>query len=412
MTEGFANPSNSSNPFDGVEPQPRVLFLNTRSALGADVAVHLSLIQNFDPEKVAVFLATNRNSVDLNATLEAVRTAPKSGVLVYDLGHELSAKGGVGKLWNGLKNTGALVSLLRLAQFVRRERIGLLHTTDRPRDAALTTLLARLTGARTVLHLHNKWHPRIGRAAIWAAREAVAVIAISQFTRQSLIDGGVPAGKIFTTYNATDTAQFNPATVRRGALRERLGISAGTPLIGIAARVIVWKGHLDLVEAFAKVLSAVPGAHLAIVGRESRPDPNGDEGYAGKVRRRIWELGLDERVHWAGWQEAMPEIMADLDVTALPSWEEPFGLVVTESMAMERPVVGYRSGALPEIITDGVEGLLVPRGDIDALADALVQLLKDPARREEMGRRGRERVLKQFAPRRQAEEVEGLYRSL
>jgi glycosyltransferase involved in cell wall biosynthesis len=87
-------------------------------------------------------------------------------------------------------------------------------------------------------------------------------------------------------------------------------------------------------------------------------------------------------------------------------------LVVTEAMAMERPVVGYNSGALPEIVTDGVEGLLTPPKDIDALANALIALLNDPVRRERMGKAGRKRVLEQFRPRRQADEVAEIYRRI
>jgi glycosyltransferase involved in cell wall biosynthesis len=104
--------------------------------------------------------------------------------------------------------------------------------------------------------------------------------------------------------------------------------------------------------------------------------------------------------------------MADFDVLAVPSWEEPFGLVVTEGMAMEKPVVSFTSGALPEIVTDGIEGLLVPPKDTEALADALVALLQNPTRCAEMGKRGRARVISEFTPRRQAGDVARIYRRI
>lgn len=394
--------------------KPRVLFVNTRSALGADVAVHLALIQNFDPEQVEVHIATNRNAVDLEKTLALVRGVPKLKVLVCDLGHELAGKGGgkLGKLRGALKNLGAAGSLLRLAWYVRANKIDVLHATDRPRDAAFSTLLAKLTGARNVIHVHIKWYPEIGRATTWAVKECAAVLAISQFTRQSLIEGGVPDSKIFTALNATDPDAFDPAKTPRGLIRRQFGLSDDTPLIGIVARIMLWKGHLELVEALAKVKQVVPNVRLAIVGKEDLLAVQGTESYAAQVRRRVVELGLEENVLWAGWHDAMPQVMADLDVVAVPSWEEPFGLVVVEGMALERPVVGFRSGALPEIITEGEEGLLVPPKDTDALAKALIALLTDPKRRAEMGRKGRARVLRQFTPRRQAAEVEQLYRQL
>jgi glycosyltransferase involved in cell wall biosynthesis len=175
---------------------------------------------------------------------------------------------------------------------------------------------------------------------------------------------------------------------------------------------MVWKGHRELVEALAKVKQAVPEVRLFVVGVEDTLAAQSAESYAGQVRARVSELGLEENVIWAGWLEDVPAVMADLDVLAIPSWEEPFGLVVAEAMAMERPVVGFCSGALPEIITNGEEGLLVPARDVEALADALIRLLTDPCRRAEMGRKGRARVLQQFTPARQVAEVEQFYRTL
>jgi glycosyltransferase involved in cell wall biosynthesis len=390
-----------------------VLFVNTRSALGADVAVHLTLIQNFDPEQVEVHIATNRNASDLEQTLAILRSVPHLHLLVCDLGHEVAGQGGkYRKLLGGLKNLGALVSLLRLAWYVRTRRIDILHATDRPRDALFSTLLAKLTGRRNVIHVHIKWYPEIGRATTYALRECTGVLAISQFTRRSLIEGGVPEAKIYTALNATDPARFDPAKTPRGWLRQRLGLTAETPLIGIVARIMVWKGHLELVEALAEVQKVVPNVRLVIVGKEDTLAVQSADSYAEQVRRRITELGLESNVIWAGWFDAMPEIMADLDVLAVPSWEEPFGLVVTEAMAMERPVVGFDSGALPEIISSGVEGLLVPCKDTQALAKGLITLLQNPQQRTEMGKRGRERVLREFTPRRQAAEVARIYTRL
>ena len=400
-----------------IQPQgckPRVLFVNTRSALGADVAVHLSLIRHLDPEQVEVHFATNRHSVDLQKTLNAVQNLPNERVLVCDLGHEVSGQG-VGK-WSKLrgisKNLGAFASLLKLAWYVRSRRIEILHTTDRPRDSLLTTLLSRLTGAKSVIHLHIKWQSKIGRAAVMALNSCAGALAISQFVRQSLLDGGIPDSKIYTALNASDPETFDPAKAQRGLLRAKFELAEDTPLIGIVARIMVWKGHLDLIEALAKVKQVIPDVRLAIVGKADLLAGNSPESYEGQVRRRIAELGLEENVLWAGWFDDAPRVMADLDVVAVPSWEEPFGLVVTEAMAMERPVVGYDSGALPEIVTDGVEGLLVPPKDTDALANALITLLSDPARCAAMGKAGRARVLQQFRPSRQADDVAEIYRCI
>lgn len=390
----------------------RVLFVNTRSRIGADVAVHLTLIQNFSADEVEVHLVTNRSAVDVEKMRALMAHLPHVRLQIADLGHEISSErlSRVGKTLSGLKNLGAIISVLRLAGYVRRHRIDVLHTTDRPRDALFTTLLARLTGCPYLLHLHIMWQPQIGRWTNMALKRCSGVLAISEFTRRSLLDGGIPDDKIHTVLNAIDPTQFNPEKITPGLLRREWGVGKSTLLIGIVARMIVWKGHMELIEALAKVNTAFPDVRLVIVGALTPEGSVGSSPYEEALKQRICELDLTAQVIWAGWHDNMPAVMSDLDVLAVPSWEEPFGLVVTEAMAMERPVVGYRSGGLPEIITEGVEGLLVPPKDTTALADALMTLLRDSQLRAEMGRRGRRRVLKQFNPQRQCAEVAEVYR--
>ncbi|MCW3094989.1 MAG: glycosyltransferase family 1 protein [Chthonomonadaceae bacterium] len=391
----------------------RVLFVNTRSQIGADVAVHVTLIQNFPADEVEVHLVTNRNAVDLDKMRALMAELPHVRVQVVDLGNEMSIgqKNRIGKALSGLKNIGALLSVLRLSLYCRRHRIDVLHSTDRPRDALFSTLLARLSGCPFLLHLHIMWYPEIGRWTNLALKQCSGVLAISQFTQRSLIDGGVPENKIHTVLNAINPARFDPAKITPGLLRREWGVGKNTLLIGIVARMIVWKGHLELIEALAKVKTVFPDARLVIVGANASNTVEGSP-YEESLKRRICELDLTANVIWTGWHENMPAVMSDLDVLAVPSWEEPFGLVVTEAMAVGRPVVGYRSGGLPEIITEGVEGLLVPPKDITALADALITLLGDPQLRAEMGRRGRRRVLQQFNPQRQCAEVAEVYRKI
>lgn len=388
----------------------RVLFLNTRSALGADVAVHVTLIRSLRAAGCEVSLATNRRSIDHEKLLAQVSGVEGLDVRSLNLGCEQSGLHKGGKVMGAVGNLYAMASaLLRLSIYVRRRGIDVIHSTDRPRDALLSTLLARVTRRKNVLHLHIKWDNHMSRATKWAVRKCDGILAISEFVRGSLIDAGVPADNIYTALNATDAREFDPTNVPTGKLRDKLGIGPDIPVVGIVARVMVWKGQLDLVEAFARVKEAVPEAVLAIVGKEGKTTGGAGSSYSEQIRRRITELGIEDSVCWAGWIDDMPGVFADMDVVCVPSWEEPFGLVVTEAMAMRKPVVGYRSGALPEIIDEGMEGLLVTPKDYDALAGAIVNLLCDPERREATGRRGRERVLRQFTPERQAEEVAGIY---
>jgi glycosyltransferase involved in cell wall biosynthesis len=304
------------------------------------------------------------------------------------------------------------MTLVRLAAYVRRHRIDVIHAGDRPRDALYSTILSQLTGRKLVIQVHIKWYPNMGRFPMMALRRCDAVIAISEFTRRSFVEGGIRADKIQVALNTTDTNVFDPACVSRGMLRSRFALQDDTPIVGVVGRIMLYKGQLELIDALDVVRRAVPDVRLVIVGLEDTMLGAGAESYRAQVERRIAQLDLEKHVLWAGWSDAMPAVMADLDVLAVPSWEEPFGLVVTEGMAMERPVVSFRSGALPEIICDGVDGLLVEPKDAEAMGRAIAGLLADPVRRKEIGARARRTVIERFTPNRQADDVERIYRSV
>lgn len=400
-----------------------VLFINTRSELGADVAVHFSLIQHFDPQTIEVHIATNRNAKDYEKALDILRAVKGVRVLGMDLGHELEQKespdrksGKFSKLAKfkkvagATKNVGALFSLFRLARYVVVNQIKVIHSTDRPRDAALSTLLAKLTRRKNVIHAHIKWYPNMGRLTEWALRECTVVLTISEFSRKSFVEGGIPASKVAIVYNSSDSKKFIPTTSHADELRKTLNLPVATPLVGIVARIMLYKGQRELIRSFARVKQVIPEAHLAIIGKEDTRT-SGD-GYKAQLETLVAELDLTDCVHFVGWSNAMPSVMSELDVLAMPSWEEPFGLAVTEAMLCERPVVGFASGALPEIVLDGKTGCLTPPMDTEAFANALIGLLKNPALREEMGKAGRRRAIEHFSPEEKSAQVVLLYRAM
>lgn len=390
----------------------RALFVNTRSALGADVAVHLSLIEHFDPSDCVPLVATNERSVDLDQTLRILHRAPGVRTHVLPLGFELSGRRKPAKAAGAVANVGELLlGAVRTATIARRAGADIVHSTDRPRDALVATMVSRLSRLPNLVHVHIKWYPGIGRLTSWALAQASGVLAISQFVRGSLLEGGVQADRLYTVLNATDTSTFDPTRIRRGAFRQAIGVGADVPLIGVVARIMVWKGQLEAVEALAKVREQVPNAMLVLVGNEDAM-ASGGISYGAALRERIAELHLENAVIWAGWHDDMPQVFADLDVVCVPSYEEPFGLVVTEAMAMEQPIVAFSSGGIPEIVEDGVHGLLAPQRDVAALADRLVRLLRDSELRQRMGQQGRQHVLADFRPERQSREVAEVYRQV
>ncbi len=174
--------------------------------------------------------------------------------------------------------------------------------------------------------------------------------------------------------------------------------------IGFAGRLVPQKGVLDLLEAAA----GLPQARLLIVG-------SGELEAA--LRRRAAAPDLQGRVEFAGRVPSaqLPALYRRMDLFVLPSrttphWKEQFGRVLLEAMASGVPVIGSDSGEIPQVI--GAAGLTFPEGDIPALRAALASLLADPARRAELGRRGRERVLERYTHKKVAQAYVAVYREM
>lgn len=173
------------------------------------------------------------------------------------------------------------------------------------------------------------------------------------------------------------------------AARQKLGLPLHGPLIGIVGRLQRWKGMHTLVEAMPKVLHKHPDAHCVIVGGKHELEPD----YLDYVKERISALKLEDQVILAGLQRNVPEWMQAMDVFVHASDNEPFGIVIIEAMALGKPVIAGDVGGPTEIITDGVNGLLTPYEDAEALANAILRYLDAPDFASRVGVAARERAL-------------------
>ncbi|MEL6984651.1 MAG: glycosyltransferase family 4 protein, partial [Actinomycetota bacterium] len=328
------------------------------------------------------------------------------GRLSADLGNEGATAGGIaglrGRAVEAVRAGRSVVGLWRL---IRREGIEILHTSDRPRDALITVLLGRLTGARSIVHVHVLFLPWMGRALQWAIRSADARIAVSAFVADSLTGAGLEPTHV--VLNAIETDRWTPGEGREDA-RAELGIEPEAPTVVTACRLFPEKGVAELITAMAEVCQTVPEARLVVVGRDTSSD--------GSYRRSLDELvaasGLTDNVIFTGQRSDVPRLMAAGDVFAMPSFEEPFGLVFAEAMAMELPVVALDNGGTREIVVNGETGLLSQPGDHEALVDHLRSLLVDPERRAKLGAAGRHHVLTRFDVSRMAEDTSAVYRQV
>jgi glycosyltransferase involved in cell wall biosynthesis len=394
-------------------PRPiRVLFMQSQEFFGADSMVHSLLMRHYDRAKVEVHVACapgGRGSP--SPSLAALRPIPGIRLRPTRFGptlHRVSTR----RLLADLPSAApALLSLAGLAAYARHHRIDVVHGTEKPRDAFYGVLLGKVTGARSIVHVHVKCEGWMSPLVRWAMGQADGIVAISDFVGRSAVAMGYRPERVHVLRNGLEASAWDPAT-DGSTVRQELGIPAGVPVLAIVSRMFHWKGHLLLVEALAKVRDAVPDFRLLVVGADDARGAPDRGSLTAEIREQVGRLRLSEQVMFTGWRTDVERVLAACDVYAMPSFEEPLGVIYLEAMAMGKPVVALRSGGVPEVVEHGGSGLLSEPGDADGLAEHIVTLLRDPGLRARMGRRGRELVETANTPARMADEGLRIYRSL
>jgi glycosyltransferase involved in cell wall biosynthesis len=204
-------------------------------------------------------------------------------------------------------------------------------------------------------------------------------------------------------YNGVDLERFDEPG-NGAALRAELGIPVSAQIATVVGRLEPEKGHPTLIEAWPLVHHHYPTAHLLIVGEGSERDRL--EGLAAAHLRA--EICCDS-VHFLGRREDVPQILAASDVVVMPSYREAQGLAIVEALAASKPVVASNVGGIPEMITSGENGLLVPSHDPSALAAAILLLFRDHALGERLATAGHEMVHARFCVDFMMRDIEAIY---
>ena len=265
-------------------------------------------------------------------------------------------------------------------------------------------------GHKLVYTIHNQIrrqkNPLVDAASLVLARmttrradHIITVSAALQNEAASLLRA--PAAKLTCIYNGIDVAALAVAD-DAATTRASFGFSAEDVLVGSAARLIPQKGIQYLIRAAAILKMQMPRILYLIIG----DGPNRD-----RLQAQAEAAGLRDTMIFTGYREDAVRIMSALDVFTLPTLEEGFSLTTMEAMALGKSVVVSAVGGLPELVT-GETGVLVPPGDEHALAEALALLLNNPARRQELGGKARERVATCFSVRNLLQEHYRLYEEL
>lgn len=198
-----------------------------------------------------------------------------------------------------------------------------------------------------------------------------------------------PKRKTVLVYPGVDIDEFGRSSLpSKEQARSLLNIDHDGPIVGIVGRLQRWKGMHVLIEALPQVLEHHPETLCLIVGGKHEHEPE----YELELRSAIAQRRLEKNVRMVGHQTNIPMWMQAMDVVVHASDHEPFGIVVVEAMALGKPVIASSSGGPAEIIQDGLNGVLVPFGDSNALGTALVKCLEDQSFSEQISRNAEERA--------------------
>ncbi|MBI4610217.1 MAG: glycosyltransferase family 4 protein [Candidatus Rokubacteria bacterium] len=364
------------------------------------------------PALHATLLAERLDPIRYESWLVAGRESPGEANYLTLMGRSLENLTIIPSLGREIRGAGDLRAFLQLYRLMRELRPHIVHTHT-AKAGALGRVAARLARVPVVVHTYHghvlqgyfsraKTRLFLGierTLARWTDR----LLAVSEAVRQDLLLRRVGSPeRLQVVPLGLDLDPFLRSETLRGQLRAELDLS-DAPLVGIVARLVPIKRHEDFLSAAQAVTMRIPNCRFVVVG---------DGELRGRLETRAQTLGLAGRIHFLGWRGDLARIYADLDVVVLTSANEGLPVSLIEAMASARAVVATRVGGVPDLVEDGVTGLLVRPGEPDELARAVLELLADPERRRAMGEAGRKRVYPAFSADRLLADMDRVYGEL
>jgi L-malate glycosyltransferase len=297
----------------------------------------------------------------------------------------------------------------RLGKILRQEKVDVIHAHQY--TPFFYAMLGRwLSGRPPILFTeHGRHFPDQRRLKRVAANRLLLtrrdrVIGVGAAVRDALITNeGIPAPRVGVIYNGIDPARFQNQGHDRLEVRKELGIGADDLMILQVARLDYLKDHATAVRALGRLVRTVPHARLVLVGDGPERE---------RIERCIADSGLGDSVRLLGTRRDVARFTAVADMFLLTSISEGIPLTLIEAMAAGLPVVATRVGGVPEVVQDGVTGLLAEPGDDGTLAEHMLHLFRHPSVGEEMGRRGRDRGQELFSENAMVANYERLYKEM
>lgn len=289
----------------------------------------------------------------------------------------------------------------RLSRVLKRLTPDIIHAHD-PHGIAMAALALSLGAPRPapalVASRRVDFHLKTNSFSRWKYRQVDCFIAASEAIRRMLVDDGVTADRTVTVHEGIDVDHVIAAPLVN--VHEAFWLPHDAPVVGNVAALVPHKGQRHLIEAVHLVVREIPDARCVILGEGELREP---------LERQVRDYHLEKHVLLAGFRTDVLGCMKAFDLFVMSSVTEGLGTSVLDAMACGRAVVATRAGGIPEMVEDGVNGLLVPVRDHAAMADAIVRLLKDAPLRKRLGEAGLARVRARFTVERMVAETVSVY---
>jgi glycosyltransferase involved in cell wall biosynthesis len=301
-------------------------------------------------------------------------------------------------------NEGDPAVVFQLVRWMRRRRPHLAHVHASHAHllmwlaSFLTPRIPVVVTRRVDLTIYRRWTMRIN--ALKYRCRIGHFIAVSRAVRARLLRDGVSTDRVTVVPSGVRPRSDEATHASTDAIRRELKIPETSRVVFSVGALVRGKGYATLVDAAARVLKSVDAAFvIAGVGRE-----------LDALRLQAERLGLGERLRFLGFRDDIHSLLRVADVYVQPSFQEALGTSIQDAMFLGMPVVASRVGGIPELVDDGVHGLLVPPGEAEPLGDALVELLSSEERRKAMGQAGQARVEAEFGVDEMIDGTLGVYR--
>jgi L-malate glycosyltransferase len=297
-----------------------------------------------------------------------------------------------------------LTAAWRLSRLLKQLRPDVVHAHD-PHGVAMAGLAlsmsTQLAKPPLIASRRVDFHLRGGRMSRWKYRQVDFFICASEAIRRMLIADGVPEARSVTVHEGIDLGRVDAAPPAN--LHQDLFLPHGAPIVGNVAALVPHKGQRHLIEAAALVVRQVPDARFVIAGEgELRP----------MLERAIKEHRLEKHVLLAGFRPDILSLHKAFDIFVMSSITEGLGTSLLDAMAAGKPIVATATGGIPEAVVDGETGLLVAPRDHEAMAQALVRLLKDPGLGRKLGDAGLARARAHFSVERMLRQTLRVYQKV